>query len=118
MLPFPLTSILVGVAFAGVGWGNLSRTLEVSFKNTSGVYCRTIALAMVYGEANLSSRVLGRTQNFIAVTGKEVNGFFPIVTGSGVRGWVMTNQVYPENRSLGPCRVQILPDGKLLFGWP
>lgn len=118
MLPFPLTSILVSVAFAGVGWGNLSRPLEVSIKNTPGVYCRTIALAMVYGEANLSSRVLGRTQNFIAVTGKEVNGFFPIVTGSGVRGWVMTNQVYPENSSLGPCRVQILPDGKLLFGWP
>ena len=117
MPPFTLTSILVSVALAGSGWSNPSKPLEIGVQNTPGLHCRAIGLAMVYGEANLSSRVLGRTQSFIAVTGKEVNGFLPIITGVGIRGWVVVNQVYPENGDLGPCKVQILPNGKLLFGW-
>ena len=113
-----VNSVLAGIAFAGASWSSVPQVFEINLENSPGLYCRTIALAMVYGEASLSSRVLGRTQNFIAVTGKGVNGFLPIVTGSGVRGWVMTNQVYPENGSPGPCRVQLLPNGRLLFGWP
>lgn len=96
----------------------LQKAIEVGMKNSPGLSCRTIDLAMVYGDANLASRVLGRTQNFIAVTGKDVNGFYPVITGSGVKGWVMVNQTYPENSYRGPCRVQYLPDGRLLFGWP
>ncbi len=93
--------------------------LDVGMVNTPGVYCRTVELAMVYSEPQVSSRVLGRTLNFIAVTGKEVNGFFPILTGSGVKGWVMVNQTLRENSFEGrPCRVQVLPDGRLLFGPP
>ncbi|MGI4798293.1 MAG: hypothetical protein ACRYG8_30465 [Janthinobacterium lividum] len=118
MPSFVFSSMLASLVFAGVSWGNTSKSSRIGFINTPGLYCRTIALAMVYGEATVSSTVLGRTQNFIAITGKELNGFFPVITGSGVRGWVMKNQVYPENSSLGPCRVQKLPDGKLLFGWP
>jgi len=114
---FTPNSILVSIVLAGAGWGSLFKPLEIGIKNSSGMHCRTIDLAMVYGEASLASKVLGRTQNFIAVTGKELNGFFPIITGSGVRGWVIANEVYPENGSLGPCKVQILPGGKLLFGW-
>lgn len=106
-----------GLALAGVSSGGVLKPLEVGVKNTPGVHCRAIGLAIVYSEASLSSRLLGRTQNFIAVTGKEVNGFFPVVTGVGIRGWVLANQVYPENGELGPCKVQVLPDGRLLFGW-
>ena len=109
--------IFLGLTICGLGRGGELKPVEVGVKNTPGIYCRAIGLAMVYSEAALASRVLGRTQNFIAVTGKEVNGFFPVVTGVGVRGWVLANQVYPENGNLGPCKVQVLSDGRLLFGW-
>ncbi len=118
MVTFSLFKVLLSIASIGSGGSNLSRAIEVSMKNSPGLSCRTIDLAMVYGDSNVASRGLGRTQNFIAITGKEVNGFYPVLTGSGVRGWVMINQTYPENSYRGPCRVQYLPDGRLLFGWP
>ena len=92
---------------------------NISMVNTPGVYCRTVELAMVYNEPQVGSKILGRTMNFIAITGKEVNGFYPIITSSGARGWVMVNQTLRENSFEGrPCRVQVLPDGRLLFGRP
>ena len=90
------------------------------FSNTPGLSCRTISLASVYEQPSLSARVLGRTQNFIAVTGSEVNGFVPMVTGRRVRGWVRVEEtILGKPGDLhGPCVVQMQPDGRLLFGWP
>lgn len=117
MMIFRTIPILLGFIVPTFGWSNQLIPLDVGIKSTPGFHCRTVGLVMVYGGANLSSKILGRTQNFIAVTGKEVNGFLPIITGVGVRGWVVSNQVYSETGTLGPCKVQLLPDGRLLFGW-
>ncbi len=74
---------------------------------------------MVYDQPTTSARVLGRTQDFIAVTGKQVNGFFPMITGTKVKGWVMSNQTYQGKSSdARPCKVQIQPDGRLIFEQP
>lgn len=113
-----IAAMLVTVISNIYGTGSQPTPLEITMRNSPGVSCRTIALAMVYENASLSSKVLGRTQNFVAITGRQVNSFFPIVTGSGVKGWILENQLYPENGPQGSCRVQILPDGRLLFGWP
>ena len=77
-------------------------------------------MALVYEKPSLSAKVLGRTQNFIAVTGAEVNGFVPMITGRKVRGWVEALGATTGKRSdlNGPCVVQMQPDGRLLFGWP
>ena len=91
-----------------------------SFSNSPGLSCRTISLASVYEHPSLTAKVLGRTQNFIAVTGSEVNGFLPMVTGRKIKGWVRTVEttVGRPGDLDGPCVVQIQPDGRLLFGWP
>ena len=91
-----------------------------SFSNSPGLSCRTISLASVYEHPLLTAKVLGRTQNFIAVTGNEVNGFLPMVTGRKIKGWVRTAEttVGRPGDLDGPCVVQLQPDGRLLFGWP
>ena len=77
-------------------------------------------MASVYEQPSPTAKVLGRTQNFVAVTGAEVNGFVPIVTGKRVRGWVYSKETImgkPGDLD-GPCLVQMQPDGRLLFSWP
>ena len=118
-MSFNIIYSLALTLYTGIAIPNHGYKFDIGMVNTPGLYCRTVELAMVYSEPKVSSRILGRTLNFIAVTGKEVNGFFPILTGSGVKGWVMVNQTLHENSFEGrPCRVQLLPDGRLLFGPP
>ena len=89
---------------------------EAGFINSPGLTCRPISLTMVYGGPALASKVLGRTQNYIAITGPQVNGFLPILTGSGVRGWVRENETWTQNGvNERPCKVQIQPNGHLVF---
>ena len=90
-----------------------------SFSNSPGLSCRNVNVAAVYEKPSLSSRKLGRTQNFIAVTGEELNGFVPMITGKKVRGWVEATEttIGRPGDVYSPCVVQIQPDGRLLFGW-
>jgi len=98
---------------------SIQNRIDVSLTNSPGISCQKIELAMVYAQPTVSSRVLGRTQDFIAVTGKDVNGFFPIITGSRVKGWVMVNQTFQgKSFEARPCKVQIQPDGHLIFEQP
>ena len=90
------------------------------FSNSPGLTCRTIDVASVFEQPSTAAKMLGRTQNFIAVTGGEINGFIPIITGKRVKGWVRVKEtiVGKSGDALGPCVVQVQPDGRLLFGWP
>ena len=89
---------------------------NVKITNSPGLTCRPISLAMVYREPNLNSRVLGRTQNYIAITGPQINGFLPILTGSGIRGWVRENETRnPDGIHESFCRVHVQPNGHLIF---
>lgn len=90
------------------------------FSNSPGLSCRTISVVSVYEQPSTAAKVLGRTQNFIAVTGGEVNGFVPMVTGRRIKGWVQAKETTVGKPSdlRGPCVVQMQPDGRLLFGWP
>lgn len=117
-LLFPVLAILIMPPF--LDNGQTSSILLASFQNSPGLSCRTIGLSLVYQEPSLSAKVLGRTQNFIAVTGREVNGFLPMVTGKKVRGWVQAREAFigKPGEVMGPCVVQMQPDGRLLFGWP
>lgn len=94
--------------------------IGAAFSNSPGLSCRTITVASVYEKPSLSAKILGRTQNFIAVTGAEVNGFVPMITGRKIRGWVeaLETTTGKPNDLRGPCVVQMQPDGRLLFGWP
>ena len=93
-----------------------SKVFDTRFTNSPGLTCRPISLAMVYEAPTLASRVLGRTQNYIAVTGPQVDGFLPILTGSGVRGWVREKETWkPDGVSANTCKVQIQTNGHLLF---
>ena len=97
---------------------NASSFTKINYQNTPGLSCRVITLALVYVEPNNRSRYLGRTQDFIAVTGSQVNGFFPIVTGRGIRGWVDSQEVEGAHGGhVDRCWVQQARDGRLLFGW-
>ena len=93
--------------------------VRVAPSNSPGLTCRSVSVVSVYEQPSLSAKVLGRTQNFIAVTGQEVNGFVPIVTGRKVRGWVQSAETTTgkPNDLRGPCVVQVQPDGRLLFSW-
>lgn len=100
--------------------GQTSNVTLSGFQNSPGLSCRSIGLSLVYQEPSLSAKVLGRTQNFIAVTGPEVNGFVPMVTGKRVKGWVQAREAFvgKPGEVMGPCVVQMQPNGRLLFGWP
>ena len=116
-------SILVLAFLAGpnpLGMTDSVYDVGAGFSNSPGLSCRTISVASVYEQPSLTAKVLGRTQNFIAVTGSEVNGFVPMVTGRKVKGWVQAKETTVRKPSdlRGPCVVQIQPDGQLLFGWP
>jgi hypothetical protein len=112
------------IAFLGrsspLGMTDNIYNVGAGFSNSPGLSCRTISVASVYDQPSLTAKVLGRTQNFIAVTGGEVNGFVPMVTGRRIKGWVQTKETTVGKPSdlRGPCVVQIQPDGRLLFGWP
>ena len=89
---------------------------NVSIVNSPGLLCKKIEIAMVYDQPTTSAKVLGRTQDFVAVTGREINGFYPIITGTRVRGWVMINQTFHgKSFEARPCKVQVLNDGRLIF---
>lgn len=93
--------------------------INVNINSSSGISCKKIEIAMVYSQPSTSSHVLGRTQDFIAVTGKDVNGFYPIITGMKIRGWVMVNQTFQgKSFEARPCKVQIQSDGRLIFEQP
>lgn len=117
--------LAVGLLVAGVTLATgadvpvRSDHLSVAYQNTPGLSCRAVSLALVYAKPDRTSGYLGRTQDFIAVTGPTVNGFYPIITGRRIRGWVANNDVRAINSSKGdgPCWVQQAPDGRLLFGW-
>jgi len=114
-----LLAAIVG-ASGSLGIAENLYLVGAGFSNTPGLTCRTISLASVYEQPSRSAKVLGRTQNFIAVTGSEVNGFVPMVTGRRIRGWVRVEEtiVGKPGDLHGPCVVQMQPDGRLLFGWP
>jgi hypothetical protein len=97
-----------------------AHTHTVGLSNSPGLTCRTIDVALVYEQPSMSAKVLGRTQSFIAVTGREVNGFIPMVTGKRVKGWVRAKETIAgkPGDALGPCIVQMQSDGRLLFSWP
>ncbi len=118
LLIFPVLAVLMMPPF--LESGQTSHILPAGFQNSPGLSCRTIGLSLVYQEPSLSAKVLGRTQNFVAVTGQEVNGFLPMVTGKKVRGWVQARETFigKPGEVMGPCVVQVQPDGRLLFGWP
>ena len=92
---------------------------NVDYRSTSGLSCRPISLASVYAGSSKTSRYLGSTRNFIAVTGPTVNDFFPIITGRGIRGWVDSQEVQGAHGGghVDHCWVQQARDGRLLFGW-
>ena len=117
----PLLELLVAGTMFAAGVASPASTAYVSvvYQNTPGLSCRVISLAGVYAGPSRASRYLGRTQNFIAVTGPRVDGFFPIITGRRIRGWVAGDEVRADHGSGsdGPCWVQQAPDGRLLFGW-
>ena len=89
---------------------------NASIVNSPGLSCKKIELVMVYDQPTTGAKVLGRTQDFIAVTGTEVNGFYPIITATRIRGWVMVNQTFHgKSFEARPCKVQVLGDGRLIF---
>lgn len=116
------SALLITILNASIAFSPTVNLFKVGagFSNSPGLSCRTITIAPVYEQPSVMARVLGRTQNFIAVTGGEVNGFVPMVTGRGIRGWVQTTETTTGKVSdlRGPCVVQKQPDGRLLFGWP
>ncbi len=118
MAIFTVVMAILAASSSVVVNGDLYR-VGASFSNSPGLSCRTISVAAVYERPSLSSRKLGRTQNFIAVTGEELNGFVPMITGKRVRGWVEATEtiIGAPGDLRGPCVVQMQPDGRLLFGW-
>jgi len=111
-----LVALALNVSFPVLANSHSPIIFDARVTNSPGLTCRPIFLAMVYGGPNLASRVLGRTQNYIAITGPQVNGFLPVLTGSGVKGWVRENETWePDGISDRPCRVQIQPNGHLIF---
>lgn len=115
---FIVTAVMTQILVSSLG---ISDPLEmvltnVSIANSPDLLCKKIEIAMVYDQPTTDAKVLGRTQDFVAVTGKEVNGFYPIITGTKVRGWIMVNQTFHgKSFEARPCKVQVLRDGRLLF---
>ena len=119
----PSALLLVFLSIAGpfeFGVGESFHKVGAAFSNSPGLSCRTITVASVYEKPSLSAKILGRMQNFIAVTGVEVNGFVPMIAGRKIRGWVEALETTTGKPTdlRGPCVVQMQPDGRLLFGWP
>lgn len=108
-------TILAAAANSSAGSGYVT----AAYQNTPGLSCRVVSTAGVYSAPSRTARYLGRTQNFIAVTGPAVDGFFPIITGRRIRGWVPNDEVRADHGSGsdGLCWVQQAADGRLLFGW-
>jgi hypothetical protein len=73
----------------------------------------------VYASPSARSRVIGATLPEVAVKGREVDGFVPILFGPGRTGYVAANDVRPFQSKLKPgstCTiVGLRPNGSAVF---
>jgi hypothetical protein len=75
----------------------------------------------IYASPNKSSAVIGQTLSQVAVGGKELNSFDPVLVRAGRVGYVQASIVSPYASKLRPgstCTVDgVQPNGALIFGY-
>jgi len=79
----------------------------------------TDAWKPVYGAPSKTAAVIGKTLPQIAVSGKNVDGFTPVVFGAGQTGYVPADEIRPFSSSVNPdatCSIAGLrPNGAVVF---
>lgn len=73
----------------------------------------------VYAKPSASSALIGKTLLEVAVSGRNVNGFAPIVFGAGKSGYIPEASLHPYTSSTNPgvtCQVTgVQPNGAVVF---
>lgn len=88
--------------------------------NARGLRCWGIrgggaAQTFVFQEPSTSAPRIGRVTSWVAVTGVSQNGFLPIETPAGPRGWVMEELVERDTWANMKCVAQRQPNGRVYF---
>ncbi|RYF20377.1 MAG: SH3 domain-containing protein [Oxalobacteraceae bacterium] len=88
--------------------------------NARGLRCWGIrgggaAQTFVFQEPSTSAPRIGRVTSWVAVTGASQNGFLPIETPAGPRGWVMEELVERDTWANMKCVAQRQPTGRVYF---
>lgn len=116
-----LISIAVTIwAFPAMGQVNQFENHRPLFKNTPGLQCRYAMQAppTVYAAPSTSSKMLGYiSKGVLAQDGAVSGGWVPIVTASGLHGWVpesMTSLIARGGFS-HRCHVKRERSGRLVF---
>ena len=73
----------------------------------------------VYAQPNTSAPVIGKTLPQVAVSGRSVNGFVPVLFGPGKTGYVPEAEVRPFQSDIKPglsCTISgVRPNGSAVF---
>jgi hypothetical protein len=73
----------------------------------------------VYAEPSSGATVIGKTLPQVAVSGRTINGFVPVLFGPGRTGYVSASEVRPFKSDLNPnasCTISGLrPNGSAVF---
>ena len=88
--------------------------------NARGLRCWGIrgggaAQTFVFQEPSTSAPRIGRVTSWVAVTGSSQNGFLPVETPAGPRGWVMEELVERDTWANMKCVAQRQPNGRVYF---
>ena len=73
----------------------------------------------VYAQPNTSAPVIGKTLPQVAVSGRSINGFVPVLFGPGKTGYVPEAEVRPFQSDIKPglsCTISgVRPNGSAVF---
>lgn len=88
--------------------------------NAPGLRCWGIrggpsAQTFVFQEPTTSAQRMGYVSSWVAVTGPARNGFLPVETPTGPRGWVMQETVERDTWINMKCVARRGPNGRVVF---
>lgn len=88
--------------------------------NAPGLRCWGIrggpsAQTFVFQEPTTSAQRMGYVSSWVAVTGPVRNGFLPVETPTGPRGWVMQETVERDTWINMKCVARRGPNGRVFF---
>lgn len=120
MIAFAPAALALGLAGAAIVPVQLLHLMPTPLRghDTPGLTCRALLHPeWTYTTPSLTAPRLAVLGLAVPVTGKPVQGFMPVLLGTGLPAWMPVDAFGPDNfvRTVGRCHVTLQPNGRPLL---